>query len=254
MWTDAEGRFAQGSVPTPRILPITLITIERNHCAVASGQPASAASVPFVSTSYSSYKSRSQTADAASATLRQAVASLDVQRTSTVRTAATFIADKRQRWIDELRADMAAHLADSQEYLWKWDGVRQRGAELMNDESIALFERTAKIKQLAQEFSDRNGAIDRSHQERHHRLRFRLNPNEANHLRLRSYLDEIRKIFDDTARAKDRETGIALIARVGTLVSEADTLTNEILKTEWERVKQEVAHPEQMIAKIPLPV
>ncbi|MEM5300215.1 hypothetical protein VSR82_39295 [Burkholderia sp. JPY481] len=210
--------------------------------------------ISVVSTSYSNYKSRSQTVEAASATLRQAVASLDVQRTSTVRTAATFIADKRQKWIDELRADMAAHLAESQEYLWKWDGVRERSAELMSNKAIALNERTAKMKQLALDFSNENGVIDRSHQERHHRLRFRLNPNEPNHLRLRDYLDEIRKTFDDTARAKDRETAIALIARVETLVGEADTLTNEILKTEWERVKQEVAYPEQMIAKIPRPV
>ncbi|WP_310630703.1 hypothetical protein [Paraburkholderia sp.] len=148
---------------------------------------------------------------------------------------------------------MAAHLAESQEYLWKWDGVRQRCAELMSDLAIALDERAAKTKQLAREFSDKNGVIDRSHQERHHRLRFRLNPNEPSHSKLRDYLDEIRKIFDDTARAKDRETAIALIARVQLLVGEADTLTSEILKTEWERVKQEVAYPEQMIAKIPPP-
>ncbi|WP_059978514.1 hypothetical protein [Burkholderia territorii] len=207
--------------------------------------------ISVVSTSYSNYKSRSQTVDAASATLRQAVASLDVQRTSTVRTAATFIADKRQKWIDELRADMAAHLAESQEYLWKWDGVRQRCAELASDSTIALAERTAKTKQLVADFSDKNGVIDRSHQERHHRLRFRLNPNEPSHSKLRDHLDEIREIFDDTARAKDRETAIALIARVAALVGEADTLTNQILKTEWERVKQEVAYPEKMIAKIP---
>lgn len=146
---------------------------------------------------------------------------------------------------------MAAHLAESQEYLWKWDGVRQRCAELASDSTIALAERTAKTKQLVADFSDKNGVIDRSHQERHHRLRFRLNPNEPSHSKLRDHLDEIREIFDDTARAKDRETAIALIARVAALVGEADTLTNQILKTEWERVKQEVAYPEKMIAKIP---
>ncbi|VWB30079.1 hypothetical protein BLA23254_01286 [Burkholderia lata] len=121
----------------------------------------------------------------------------------------------------------------------------------MNDATIPHEKRVAEMKQLALDFSEKNGAIDRSHQERHHRLRFRLNPNEANHIRLRGYLDEIRKIFDDMARAEDQNTAVALLASVETLVAEADTLTNEILKTEWERVKQEVAYPDQMIAKIP---
>lgn len=186
-------------------------------------------------------------------TLDHAKETLEVARASSARAAATFIAEKRQKWIDELRADVAAHLAESQEYLWKWDGARQRAAEVMNDNALPLDDRTTKMKVLALEFSDKNGVIDRSHQERHHRLRFRLNPNEADHLRLRDYLDEIRKIFDDTARIKDRDTAIALIARLETLVAEADTLTNEILKTEWERVKQEVAYPDRMIAKIPPP-
>ncbi|MEW9586290.1 hypothetical protein [Paraburkholderia sp. DGU8] len=43
------------------------------------------------------------------------------------------------------------------------------------------------------------------------------------------------------------------IFRVKTLVAESDSLTTAILKEEWDRVKQEVAYPERMIAKVPPP-
>ncbi|ODP31560.1 hypothetical protein [Pandoraea sp. ISTKB] len=208
--------------------------------------------ISIISTAYFARKRHSQVLEHAANQLEQAAASLNVQRLSTVRTAATFIADKRQKWIDELRSDIACHLAESQEYLWKWDAAREEWA--------TLHQGTVPPEQLAEEenkrltkLSETTGAIDRSHQERHHRLRFRLNPSEKDHLHLRNILDEIRQIFKDTQAAKNRELAIALIKRLSKLVSEADTLTNKILKTEWERVKQEAAYPEEMIAKIPPP-
>ncbi|WP_322014924.1 hypothetical protein [Paraburkholderia sp. J12] len=202
---------------------------------------------------YLASKSRNQIFEQATHQIKQAAISLDVQRTSTVRTAATFIADKRQKWIDELRSDIATHLAESQEYLWKWDAVREEWGRLHGDTSIPLNQRTIKANQLLVTFSEKNGAIDRAHQERHHRLRFRLNPNEKNHMALRDILDEIRKILSDTQGSRNRETAIALINRLRELVLEADILTSTILKTEWERVKREAAYPEEMIAKIPPP-
>lgn len=179
---------------------------------------------------------------------------LAVQKLVANRGAASFIAEKRQKWIDELRADMATHLAESQEILWKWDAVRQRCVSVNIDESLTPSQRTKKINDIAEEFSKSNGDLDRSHQERHHRLRFRLNPKEANHKVLRGHLDEMRELFDKTSKIEDKDVAIALIHRMEELVRLSDELTNTILKTEWERVKQEVAYPAQMIAKIPPPV
>ncbi|MEW9587079.1 hypothetical protein [Paraburkholderia sp. DGU8] len=51
--------------------------------------------------------------------LKHAKDTLNDQRTANTRSAATFIADKRQQWIDELRADMATYLAESQEIMCK---------------------------------------------------------------------------------------------------------------------------------------
>ncbi|WP_193100785.1 hypothetical protein [Burkholderia sp. Z1] len=186
-------------------------------------------------------------------TLDHAKETLDVTRASSARTASTFIADKRQKWIDELRSDMAAHLAESQEYVWRWLGLRTHTEEIMRDCSIAEDQRLAAATLYRHEFSKNNGALDRSHQERHHRLRFRLNPAEPAHLQLRANLDAFRKLFTDVAKGADREPDNVLIQRAEDLVAQTDKLTNEILKTEWERVKQEVAYPDKMIAKIPPP-
>jgi hypothetical protein len=176
-----------------------------------------------------------------------------VQVTGQHRTVAAFIAAKRQKWIDELRADAATHLAESQEYVWKWIGLRNHIDEVMKDEQLEPDDRLAKAKEYRYDFSEKNGVLDRSHQERHHRLRFRLNPKELDHSQLREILDEIRKLFSDVAMGKGREPDSALIQRAQKLVEDADTLTSEILKTEWERVKQEVAYPDHMITKIPPP-
>ncbi|WP_186208233.1 hypothetical protein [Burkholderia gladioli] len=185
--------------------------------------------------------------------LEHAKETLDVQRATSARSAASFIADKRQKWIDELRSDMATHLAESQEIAWKWDATRQRAARVMGDQTLATDGRATKVRELAEELSKTNGDLDRSHQERHHRLRFRLNPKESDHQTLRSHLDEMREILEETRRVENREVAIALLDRMEKLVQRSDVLTNTILKTEWERVKQEVAYPAEVIEKIPRP-
>jgi hypothetical protein len=60
---------------------------------------------------YLARKSRSQVIEQAANQFKQAAASLDVRRTSTARTAATFIADKRQAWINDLRDDVSLYSA-----------------------------------------------------------------------------------------------------------------------------------------------
>lgn len=185
------------------------------------------------------------------ATLAQAKEGLEVQRLASNRSTASFIADKRQKWIDELRADMASHLAESQEIIWKWAAVRATANELQDDTSLTEDEREKRFKVIFSEFSKANSELDRKHQERHHRLRFRLNPKEQSHITLRRNLDEIRKILVQTnPNSRFPAEQAKNMNRVKKLVLHSDDLTNVILKREWERVKQEVAYPEKMIAKI----
>ena len=178
---------------------------------------------------------------------------LDLQRLVSHRTTASFIADKRQKWIDELRTDMAFHLALSQEIVWKWDAARSRSV-LAREHSGGDQDATDQQDQtIADELSKETGARDREHQERHLRLKFRLNPKEPEHIVLRSCLDDIRKMLSDTQSAPDREQANALIRDTKGLIDRAADLTEQVLKAEWTRVKQEVAYPEALMATIPKP-
>ncbi|CAN7246298.1 hypothetical protein LJR034_000918 [Caballeronia sp. LjRoot34] len=185
--------------------------------------------------------------------VKQTTDTLELQRLVTNRAAASFVADKRQKWIDELRTDMATHLAQSQEILWKWDAVRSKAEHLKASGNLAPTALAAKTQEAADEHSKENGQRDYQHQERHIRIRFRLNPKEDSHIKLRGYLDEIRALLSQTQMAQEREAALAVIRRMQVLINIASDLTQEILKTEWTRVKQEVAYPDMLLSKIPVP-
>lgn len=190
---------------------------------------------------------------------RQVKKQLDLQHLVSHRTTASFIADKRQHWIDELRTDMASHLALSQEIIWKWDGVRtraaQRGETEAKDKSGAY--NSVKVDQINQEeadkFSPENSKREREHHEGHIRIMFRLNPTEGLHIRLRQCLDNIRDVMDKMQGARTPEVNKECVSRMLLLVGEAQTHTEAILKAEWQRVKQEVAYPEALMATISKP-
>lgn len=188
--------------------------------------------------------------------LKHAKDTLNEQRTANTRSAATFIADKRQEWIDELRADMATHFAASQEIMWKWTEIREDVKALNENSTLSDTQRKEQLSALLTGISSTNSELDRKHQERHFRLRFRLNPNprEEKHVALRANLDEIRTILVNShpSQPESHELEQATF-RVKALVAESDSLTTAILKEEWDRVKQEVAYPDLMIAKIPPP-
>lgn len=190
---------------------------------------------------------------------RQIMRQLDLQQLVSHRTTASFVADKRQKWIDELRTDMAFHLALSQEIVWKWDSMRYRVAIRIQDEATDTSGRVdqAKMNQILQSaadaFSPENGARDREHQERHFRIMFRLNPKKDLHIKLRTCLDAIRNALNSTQSAKTAAETNTLLEETIRLVSEAQGHTEAILKAEWQRLKQEVAYPETLMATIPKP-
>ena len=190
---------------------------------------------------------------------RQTAQQLDLQQLVSHRTTASFVADKRQKWIDELRTDMAFHLALSQEIVWKWDAMRNRAviriAEEAKDEKGKIDQAKAdKINQdAADAFAPENGARDREHHERHIRILFRLNPKEQLHMSLRECLEEIRRSIHKTQLARNQEEASTLMTQTTNLITQAQRHTEAILKAEWQRVKQEVAYPDVLMSNIPKP-
>jgi hypothetical protein len=185
---------------------------------------------------------------------RQTAKQLDIQQLASHRSTASFVADKRQKWIDELRTDMAFHLALSQEVVWKWDAMRSAAIRKIEEEAKNDSLKAKKILQdAADTFSPENGARDRDHQERHIRIKFRLNPEEDLHIKLRTCLDEIRDVLNSTQGTQSKSEANALIEKTMLLVEQAVRLTEKVLKAEWRRVKQEVAYPEALMESIPKP-
>jgi len=190
---------------------------------------------------------------------RQTAQQLDLQQLVSHRTTASFVADKRQKWIDELRTDMAFHLALSQEIVWKWDAMRSRAAVRADQEAKDGKGNIDQLKvdkihqDAADAFAPENGARDREHHERHIRILFRLNPKETSHISLRECLEEIRRSIHQTQSAGNLGEAIRLMKQTTNLVLQAQGLTETILKAEWKRVKQEVAYPEVLMSSIPKP-
>lgn len=190
---------------------------------------------------------------------RQTAQQLDLQQLVSHRTTASFIADKRQKWIDELRTDMAFHLALSQEIVWKWDAMRNRtavevAAQAKDNQGKFDKAKADKINQdAADTFAPENGARDREHHERHFRIMFRLNPKESLHITLRQCLNDIRRSMSQIQGVKSREEADMLMTQTSNLVEQAQRHTEAILGAEWRRVKQEVAYPEVLMSNIPKP-
>lgn len=74
-----------------------------------------------------------------------------MQRFVSHRSTAAFVADKRQKCLDELRTDRAFYLVQSQEMAWKWDAVRSSTA--LKVKQLALHN-PVKRNQIEQEAAD----------------------------------------------------------------------------------------------------
>lgn len=194
-----------------------------------------------------------------SLTRRQAKQQIELQMLISHRTTAAFVADKRQKWIDELRTEMAFQLALSQEMLWKWDAVRSRTALRVQEEAKDAEGKLDPVKQeailqaAADAFSVEHGARDREHQERHIRLMLRLNPKEPLHVMLRERLEKIRDAINRTQGANSQADARKLLHEGIAFIEQAQQCTQDILKAEWQRVKQEVAYPDVLMSTIPKP-
>jgi hypothetical protein len=126
--------------------------------------------------------------------------------------------------------------------------------EATDDKGNIDQKKAKKIHQeVADAFTPENGARDREHHERHIRIMFRLNPKEPLHTTLRDCLEEIRRTIEKTQGAKSHAEAKTLLERAFSLINQAQTHTEAILKAEWQRVKQEVAYPDVLMSNIPNP-
>lgn len=189
-------------------------------------------------------------------------ASLEIQSLTAHRSAATFVADKHQEWIAELRADMAHYLALSQEIAWKWHGVRVQVVEKLQGKTKE--ERKRILEEILEKFSIENGDRDRKHEEQAYRIRFRLNPKEYSHITLQRHMEDIRKVVKDIAKAKcdaddntspgnlipDLTATNECIESLQRLMEEAAKLTEAILSSGWHRMLQGVANPETLLQSL----
>lgn len=183
---------------------------------------------------------------------KQGKETLDVQRLVSHRATASFIAEKRQRWIDELRVDISFYLALSQEIIWKYDAGREKSRLFKNENPKATqIEIDDNNQRIADSLSHEIGLRDRTHQESYIKLKLRLNSKEDQHIELRNLLDNTRQIIQQTQAASDLLTTKKLIIQMKDTINQIIDLTEQVLKKEWTRVKQEVAFPDLLIQSIP---
>ncbi|MDR8090731.1 hypothetical protein [Burkholderia gladioli] len=201
---------------------------------------------------YLARKSRNQAFEQAASQLKQAAASLDVQRTSTARAASTFIADKRQKWIDDLRTDTSHYIGLTFELTEAWkrlcESMNNVWDQLNRNPQDQLNECADLRKNFEQAIAARNSEL----YQLLIRITMRLNNDETIHQGLINCLMKLRGLLADIQLlAQADKTDIRdLLIRIESEAQFTTIFTKQILKEEWKKVKREVAEPEHLIEKV----
>ncbi|KVZ49450.1 hypothetical protein [Burkholderia ubonensis] len=202
---------------------------------------------------YLARKSRSQVIEQAATSFQQAAASLDVQRTSTARTAATFIADKRQKWIDDLRGDVSLYVALTQEIVAGWKRIFSRLGNRWDEVGPPRAPRELEaysedVRKFAEGIADR----DSLHAQALTRIMLRLNGDEHAHRELTEALYEVRAglgvVSQNASRHEYANQDVYDV--IDCQLQLAQIYAKVILGEEWRKLKREVADPERLIESI----
>ncbi|WP_193100786.1 hypothetical protein [Burkholderia sp. Z1] len=179
-------------------------------------------------------------------------ATLSVQRVANARSAATFIADKRQNWIDDLRVDVSQYVALSAELTEAWKRLFSR----LNDNWTRfppehqgdLDEYSDDVTRFSASIADR----DSQHYQLLTRMVLRLNHDELAHNGLVIALTKIRSLLGDVAiRAAAHEyANQHLYSGIEQELRFAQLYAKVILREEWQKLKREVADPEGLMNSI----
>ncbi|SDR55168.1 hypothetical protein SAMN05443245_7615 [Paraburkholderia fungorum] len=201
---------------------------------------------------YLAFKSRNQVIDQAASQFKQAAASLDVQRTSTARAASTFIADKRQKWIDELRTETSHYIALTLELTEAWKRLCDAMNEVWYEVNRSPQDQLDECADLRSKFEHSIAASNSEHYQLLVRVTMRLNNDELTHQGLINALRKLRGLLADLqVRAQQDRTDIRDLLILTESESQFATgFTKSILKEEWQKLKREVADPERLIADI----
>ncbi|QAY84169.1 hypothetical protein [Pseudomonas arsenicoxydans] len=178
---------------------------------------------------------------------------LDVQRLTNARSASTFIADKRQKWIDDLRNDTSKYMSLSLETAEAWKQLYWKCGNEHDEHYHLSPQDVLKVcESLRIDFLIENAARDSEHHQIYMRIILRLNNNEDSHQKLMTDLLELRTHMRDLAMAALRGSysNQELLDSIATTLSLAAEHTKIILKGEWQRLKREVADPERLIREI----
>jgi hypothetical protein len=179
--------------------------------------------------------------------------SLDVQRLTNARAVSTFIADKRQKWIDDLRNDVSKYLALSLETAEAWKQVYWKcGNEYDANSDRDPLGTLKACESTRVEFLGANALRDSEHHQLYMRILLRLNNDEKAHQDLTVTLGGLRAHMRDLAVAalKGSYSNQKLLDTIAEDLSLAAESTKAILKEEWQRLKCEVADPDKLIFEI----
>lgn len=132
---------------------------------------------------------------------------------------ASNVSSKRQVWIDELRRDVAEALT----LISRIQELMRPSPELNRDEHLDVFDRRMEAELRATELLIR--------------IKLRLNPNERVHKDLEEALRKLRNASPDPALGETDEDRRALQRHFVSARDEVLTITQQILKSEWNRVR-----------------
>ncbi|BBU33456.1 hypothetical protein BTHE68_71900 (plasmid) [Burkholderia sp. THE68] len=186
-------------------------------------------------------------------TLNQSRESLRVQRASSDRQAATFIAEKRQKWIDDLRADVSLYVALTTLMVEGWKRMIGEVAHAWDNAPPEFPSQLHGFTESAMTYA----ATIAEHESQHHRLLtqilLRLNNEEVAHLGLVDRLFKVRSLLADlnmNATARHVYDNQEIFRGIEHELQFAQIYAKVILKEEWQKLKREVANPERLITEI----
>lgn len=178
---------------------------------------------------------------------------LDLQKLSTARSASTFIAEKRQKWIDELRADLSLYLALSTEltegYKRLFSRLGQEWDEQPNADPRDVLDWCEKRRN---EFEHENATRNSEHYQLLMRVSLRLNANEDLHNIVMVAINGIRRSLAGLAlqAVKGDYSAQVHFEEIEKELHHASMYAHVVFKAEWQRLKYEVAAPDELLRDI----
>ncbi|MEW9586224.1 hypothetical protein [Paraburkholderia sp. DGU8] len=185
--------------------------------------------------------------------IRHGKETLDVQRLATARSASTFIAEKRQKWIDDLRTDLSHYLALTTELTEGWKRLLFKMAEEWDEhpgaDPLDVLRHNSDMRET---FLTSISARDGEHYQLLMRVMLRLNPDEGLHTMVLVAIFNLRRHLADLAvqAIKDSYDNRAIYDSIKGELDSASSFAKLILKEEWKKLKYEIADPDSLLRDI----